>query len=130
VGIVERYHGPVRRAYQIITVEILDINKDMALQMAYKAINDSAGPDSLIPTLLVYSAYPRISESDGLSLTVTQRATAIKKAMAEIHKLRAKCQVADTLNTRNRLNVEAIHALELNSLVLVWRKGNTGQSGS
>jgi hypothetical protein len=71
IGIVERYHGPVRRAYQIITVEILDINKDIALQIAYKAINDSIGPDGLIPTLLVYSAYPRISESDGLSLIVT-----------------------------------------------------------
>jgi hypothetical protein len=71
VGIVERYHGPVRRAYQIITVEILDINKDIALQIAYKAINDSIGPDGLIPTLLVYSAYPRISKSNGLSPTVT-----------------------------------------------------------
>jgi hypothetical protein len=130
VGIVERYHRPVRRAYQIITVEIPDINKDMALQMAYKAINDSAGPDGLIPTLLVYSAYPRISESNGPSPTVTQRATAIKKAIAKIHKLRAKRQVADALNTRNRPNVKAIHALELNSLVLVWRKRNTGQSGS
>jgi hypothetical protein len=39
--------------------------------MAYKAINDSIGPDGLIPTLLVYGAYPRISESNGLSPTVT-----------------------------------------------------------
>ena len=31
VGIVERYHGPVRRAYQIIIAEIHDINKEMAL---------------------------------------------------------------------------------------------------
>jgi hypothetical protein len=58
--------------------------------MAYKAINDSIGPNGLILTLLVYSAYPRISKSNGPSPTVTQRATAIKKAMAEIHKLRAK----------------------------------------
>jgi hypothetical protein len=55
VGIVERYHGPVRRAYQIITAEVRDIGKDMALQMAFKAINDSAGPDGLIPALLVYA---------------------------------------------------------------------------
>ena len=31
IGMVERYHGPLRHAYQIITVEIPDINKDMAL---------------------------------------------------------------------------------------------------
>ena len=130
VGIVERYHGPVRRAYHIITAEIPDIDKDMALQMAFKAINDSAGPDGLIPTLLVYGAYPRMSEFDAPSPTVTQRATAIKKAMAEINKLRAKRQVADALNTRNGPNIEAIHNLELNSPILVWREGNTGQNGS
>jgi hypothetical protein len=31
VGIVERYHGLIRRVYSIITAEIPDISKDMAL---------------------------------------------------------------------------------------------------
>jgi len=130
IGIIERYHGPIRRAYQIIIAEIPDIAKEMALQMAFKAINDTAGPDGIVPTLLVYGAYPRMSDSDTPSLTVTQRANAIKKATVEINKLRAKRQVADALNTRNGPSVKAIHALELNSQVLVWREGNTGQSGS
>jgi len=30
----------------------------MALQMAFKAINDMAGPEGLVPTLLVFKAYP------------------------------------------------------------------------
>jgi hypothetical protein len=67
---VEQYHGPLRRVYQIIIVEIPDINKDIALQMAFKAINDSAGPDGLVPTLLVFGAYPRMVKSDALSPTV------------------------------------------------------------
>jgi hypothetical protein len=58
--------------------------------MAFKAINNSAGPNSLVPTLLVFEAYPRMIESDAPSPTVAQRATAIKKAIAEIHKLQAK----------------------------------------
>ena len=32
--------------------------------MAFKAINDSVGPNSLIPTLLVFGAYPRIVKSN------------------------------------------------------------------
>jgi hypothetical protein len=36
----------------------------MALQMAFKAINDSTDPDGLIPTLLVFRAYLYIVESD------------------------------------------------------------------
>jgi hypothetical protein len=57
VGIVKHYYSPVWCVYSIITTEIYNIDRDMALQMAFKAINDSAGPDSLIPTLLVFSAY-------------------------------------------------------------------------
>jgi hypothetical protein len=35
-----------------------DINKDMVLQIAFKAINNTTGPDRLVPTLLVFGAYP------------------------------------------------------------------------
>jgi hypothetical protein len=38
--------------------------------MAFKAINDSAGPDGLVLTLLVFRAYPRMIESDAPSSTV------------------------------------------------------------
>jgi hypothetical protein len=130
IGIVERYHGPIRRAYLIITTEIQGIDKDMALQMAFKAINDTAGPDGLVPTLLVYGALPRMVEYDAPSPTVTQRSAALRKAMAEIQKLRAKRQVTDALNTRNGPSTTDIHDLTLNSDVLVWREGNTGQPGS
>ena len=68
-------------------MEIPDINKDMALQMTFKAINDTVGPDGLVPTLLMFSAYPQMVESDAPSPSVTQQANAIKKAMAEVHKL-------------------------------------------
>ena len=71
IGIVERYYSPLQRAYQIITVEILNINKDTALQIAFKAINDSVGPNGLVPTLLVFGAYPRITNLDAPSPTVT-----------------------------------------------------------
>src|SRR6266700_4506684 len=74
VGIVERYYGPLCRIYYIIITELPDISKDMALQMAFKAINDSAGPDGLTPTLLVFGAYPRMVESDAPNPTVMQRA--------------------------------------------------------
>ena len=61
---VERYYSPLRRIYCIITTELPDISKDMALQIAFKAINDSVGPNGLIPTLLVFGAYLYMVESD------------------------------------------------------------------
>jgi hypothetical protein len=84
VGIIERYYRLIRRAYSIITTKIPDISKDIALQMAFKAINDMAGPNRLVLTLLVYGAYPRIAKHDPPSLSVTQRALIIKKAIVEI----------------------------------------------
>ena len=58
--------------------------------MAIKAINNTAGLDGLVPTLLVYRAYLRISKLDPSTLSVTDQAAAIRKAMAEIVKLQAK----------------------------------------
>ena len=52
--------------------------------MAFKAINDSAGPDGLILTLLVFGTCPQMTEFDAPLLTTTQRAAVIKKAIAEI----------------------------------------------
>jgi len=55
---VKRYYALLRRAYKIISLELEDASKELTLQIAVKAINDSAGPDGLIPILLVFSAYP------------------------------------------------------------------------
>jgi len=55
---VKRYHAPLRRVYKIISLELEDASEELTLQMAVKAINDSASPDGLVPILLVFSAYP------------------------------------------------------------------------
>ena len=55
---MEQYYAPLRRAYKIISLELEDANKELTLQIAVKAVNNSAGPDGLIPILLVFSAYP------------------------------------------------------------------------
>jgi hypothetical protein len=64
IRMVERYHSPLQRAYQIIITKIPEISKEMALQMAFKAINDTASPEGLVPTLLVFRAYPQMVKSD------------------------------------------------------------------
>ena len=130
IGLVERYHGPLRRAYSIITAEIPGIEPELALQMAFKALNDSVGPNGLVPTLLVFGAYPRMTEMDAPSPTITQRTIAMRKAMEEVRKLHASRQVNDALNTRNGPSTTLIHDLPINSPVLVFREGNAGRSGT
>jgi hypothetical protein len=65
------------------------------------------------------------------SLTITQRATAMKKVMKEVRNFSVTRQVNDVLNTRNELSIILIHGLILNSSVLIFREDkNTNQSGS
>jgi hypothetical protein len=79
VGLIERYHAPLRRAYEILKTELKDkhINKKMILQMTVKAVNNSARPDKIVPTLLIFGSYPRMTEIDPPSPTITKRAEAI-----------------------------------------------------
>ena len=58
--------------------------------MAVQAVNNTTGPNRLVPTLLVYGAYPRISKLDPPAPSITERAAIIRKVIAEIVKLRAK----------------------------------------
>jgi hypothetical protein len=90
--------------------------------MAVKAINNTAGPNGLVPTLLVYGAYPRISNLGPPAPSITEQAAVIQKAMAEIVKLRAKQIVNNALHHRNGPNTTLVYNLPLNSKVLVWRK--------
>lgn len=60
IGLIERYHAPLRRVYTIIAKELAGsgVKKEIILQMAVKAVNDTAGPDGIVPTYLVFGAYP------------------------------------------------------------------------
>jgi hypothetical protein len=86
VGLVERYHAPLGRAYKIIKKELKNkhINKKIILQIAIKAVNDSAGPDRIVPTLLVFGSYPRMTKIDLPSPTIAKRAKAIRAATKEV----------------------------------------------
>ena len=124
VGLVKRYHAPLRRSYEIIQDELKDehIDKEIVLQMAVKAVNDSAGPNGIIPTLLVFGAYPRLTEIDPPSPSVTKRAEAIRAATKEVRRLHAERQVKDALAIRNGPDTKVTLDLPLQSDVRVWRK--------
>jgi hypothetical protein len=45
--------------------------------MAIKAVNNTTGPDRLVPTLLVYGAYPWISNLDPPAPSIIDQAAVI-----------------------------------------------------
>lgn len=128
IGVIERYHAPLRRAYDIIREELPSTNKHLGLQMAVKAVNDTAGPDGLVPTLLVFGTYPKMTQADPPHPTVLERGKAIKQAMKEIAKLHAKRDVAEALRRRNGPRTDETLDTPIGENVWVWRE-HKGWSG-
>src|SRR6266480_2679084 len=118
IGITKRYHAVLGRAYKIIIKEI-KADREVSLQMAIKAVNNSAGLNRLIPTLLVFGAFPRMIELNPPTPSITVRAIVIKKAINEIAKIRAEHQVVDALRQRNGPSTTNLHDLPLCSPVLI-----------
>ncbi|KHJ34667.1 hypothetical protein EV44_g3790 [Erysiphe necator] len=106
------------------------LSKRACLKMAFKAINDTAGPKGLVPTLLVLGAYSKISNLDAPAVSVEQRAKEYEKAMEDVRKLRAERQVKDALSMRNGPITSTIRDPPLQTQVLVWREGGIGKKGS
>lgn len=78
-----------------------NVDKHMMLQMAVKAINDSAGLDGLIPTLFFFESFSKLANLVPPIAILSQRANAMKLAMKEVRKYRAEHQVRKALRVRN-----------------------------
>lgn len=119
---VERYHTPIRHAYKIVIAEATELDAEAALQVAVKSVNDSIGPDGLVPTLLVYGALPRLGfPNDPPTPSTFQRAIALRKATEAMTKYFAKSQVSNAVRTRNGPDTSDIHSAPIDSHVLVYR---------
>jgi hypothetical protein len=81
--------------------------------MAVKAVNDTAGPDGLVPTLLVFGTYLQLAKTSPPSPSIAAQATAIHKAISKIRKLKTARQVQHALATRNRPSVTKVLLLLL-----------------
>ena len=115
IDLVERYHAPLQCSYKIIHDELKNeyIDKKMTLQIAVKAVNNSAGPNGLVPILLVFSAYLQLTEMDLSSSSVIKRAEAICAATKEVQHLHAERQVQDALAMHNGPDIKVILDLPL-----------------
>ena len=124
---VKHYHRSLWQIYSFSTTKIPSIEPDLIFQIFFKAINDSVGPNELVLTLSVFDAYFKMTELDASSLSITQRAMAMKKAMNEIQKCTVSQKVNNALNIESGSSIATIYDLPINSSIFVYREGNVGQ---
>ena len=55
---VEWYYILLYRIYEIISLKLKSVSKELILQMAVKAVNNFISLNKLVPILLVFGAYP------------------------------------------------------------------------
>lgn len=84
----------------------------------FKKINDLIEPNSLVLTFLIFDNYPYMTNMDAPSSSINQHSIAIYKAIEEVQRSYASCQVNDVLNTPNGLFTSLIYDLPLNLPVL------------
>jgi len=89
IGKVERYYEPLRRAYRIIRTELSNAFAELSLSLVVKAINDTVGPKGLVPTLLVFGAYLKLSDTSPLSPGIYARASVVRKTIKKLNSIRA-----------------------------------------
>lgn len=81
IGIVERYHAPLRAVYTKIreSLDKSEANDHDCLKMALYAVNSTVGPEGLVPMFLVFGALPRPARTTPAP-TQLQRQRAIDEA--------------------------------------------------
>ena len=104
MGIVEQYYAPLCCVYRVILDNLKGTtNKALILQIAVKAINNTAGPNRLVLTLLVFRFYLCLTNLDLSLLSIAQCTAVIKKATDKVSKLYAARQIKAVLQQCNRL---------------------------
>ena len=128
IEIIEKYYSMLCQAYLIIMKNLIvigtstSITKKIKLQITVKAVNNTAGDNGLILTLLMFETYLCMQKFDSLFSIIIQRVDAIRKAMKKIRIIKTEKQISDALNIRNRSITDHFYNLSLNSKILIWRE--------
>lgn len=132
VGLIERYHKIVRDVYGKLKIDTPDMSRELRLSMTFRCINDTAGFDGIVPTLLVFVSYPRIANNpDEMASDTIIRAKAVRSAakhaseVLTAERLRRESKSGPAANLER---IDTVKRLERNAPVLVYREGK-GWSG-
>lgn len=93
IGVGEPYHTFLRHIYRKIPLKYAKISKDAALALLVKALNDTAGPNILVPTLLCFGVKPVISTTPMHLPSQLDRMKAMNDARTQMDVVKAQEKV-------------------------------------
>ena len=99
-GAGKKYHYFLRIIFHKVTATYLYLHKHFALTLSFKALNDTAGREGLVTTLLVFEAVPRIPLVPVELPEQVERMKAVEDARAEMGKIMKKSRLRRALKSK------------------------------
>lgn len=134
IGIVERYHAPLRASYMTVRQSMprAKASDDECLKLAVHGVNNTMGPEGLVPTLLVFGALPRPARKTPAPSQL-QRQQALEEASKAVEHEQAKRRLAFALRhpsgPKGKEATAALAQIPPGSRVLVYRTKNKKWEG-
>ena len=116
----ERYHDPLRRIYRKVRHDFPTLSESLALSLANKAMNDTMGPEGLVPTLLVFGTVPRLSIGDRPPPNQSERMLAMDNARREMDSIVSDLRIKRALSSKTPPG--AMRVFHPGELVRVYRE--------
>lgn len=128
LGSGEQAHHPLRRIYYKVRLDHPKMSQALALQLARKAMNETSGPNGLIPLLLVSGlmpSYRHVGLSDHTENKVRFQAmlTARNEYLRHVNDTRVNRMLGSAVPSA------CDRKLSVGQLAYVWREGNKRYNG-
>lgn len=123
LGIGERYHEPLRTTFRKIMSADPTRNMHTALACAVKAMNDTLGPEGLVPSALVFGEFPHLAPDyspRSERSTLQQRSNMAHIARTEMSKIMDRLRLQRAL--RHAVPAASDHVYEPGDEVLLWKE--------
>ena len=123
LGIGERYHKPLRDTYRKLKLDHPSMQRQVLLALSVKAMNDTLGPEGIVPSSLVFGEFPSLRTFVGPIIPRPSLAERAETAQ-EARRLMAKHLALTRVNRALKHNTPAAtnRVYQPGDEVLVWRE--------
>lgn len=124
IGVGERYHEPLRQVFDKVLTDHPTIDPEIGLRLAVKALNDTTGPDGIVPSLLVFGSLPSFPAVNMDVPMQKERMAALQTARKEMASVVARLRVQEAL--RSKILPSTHFLIKPGDAVHVYREGKSG----
>ena len=119
LGVGERYHHPLRRVFKVLRSRHPNMDPEVLLRYADKGINDTIGPEGLVPTSLVFGVVPTFPTVHADLPAQKERLAALDASRKEMETMETELRIQRAL--RAKLSPATKYLVEPGVRVLVCR---------